>query len=139
MTGYFRFGRLPVESAYEPWLRSRNHKDGCLEDGVSVYEGILDDGLLVLDFRDIDGLSGTIIAQAGDPVYEISGGRLIGKGEVDPWGARLCPHGSDGEPLLRGTASTLQARHVNVRTIAAIFTKGGEPRLIWEKGAGDES
>ena len=129
---YYRFGSLPVGSVYEPWLKSFNYRDRCWEDGVSVFEGQIDGGVLILDFRKVDAMSGLCIAQAGDPVFEISGGRLIEEGDVDGWDIPLRTHGSDGEPLLRGTTKTLQARPLDVQIIAVIFTEGGEPRVVWE-------
>jgi hypothetical protein len=78
---YLRFGRPPQGG------RSRNHRDGLLEAGVSVYRGaIRADGQV--RFLMADGALGTYgsFAASSDPLYIVRG-RELGVG-------------SDGEPLL---------------------------------------
>jgi len=78
---YVRYGKLP------PGRRSRNHADDSLEDGVSVYRGLIlpDKQARCLPSTNAE-LCGTMMLRSR-PLYEITGD-LIGTG-------------SDGEPVLK--------------------------------------
>ena len=141
-TKYYRFGTLPQDAGRDYFgealgRRSTNHRDGSLEDGVSVYPGTFADGVLTLDLRGIDATSAIFIAD-GREVYEVTGDlatpedarfdfdALDDDGTRGAWVAR--EHlGADGEPLLRGDiAATLTAP----TAIHARLTDTGEPIRI---------
>lgn len=142
ITRYFRFGRLPEDSGRDYYgtalgLRSTNHRDGTLEDGVSVYPGNLDGDTLILDLRGIDALSG-ILLMAGRPVFEVTGepatpsdltfdyDAIDEDGSRGAWVTRSAL-GADGEPLLRGDIAAVA---IHPTTILARLTEAGDPIRI---------
>lgn len=75
---FLRFGRLPIGG------RSKNHRDGCFEPGVSVFAVWITQDAVYADCR---GVVPTMLWTAHDR-FEVSGTLIEGV------------TGSDGEPLL---------------------------------------
>lgn len=96
---WIRFGALPTVT--DPWgiaLASRNHADGFLEGGVSVYTGRIDeDGVVWLDLVGVDGASALFIIDPSD-VWIVTAERVIEW--TDPYCITYRDTGSDGEPLV---------------------------------------
>lgn len=78
---YIRFGRLPRGG------RSRNHRDGHAETGVSVYPAWRLGDRYVIDLRGLDAISAAFIIGSDTPVYRVTG-------------TVLAERGADGEPLV---------------------------------------
>lgn len=97
---FIRFGRPPRSG------RSRNWRDGSLEDGVSCYAGWkMSDGSVILDWRGIDVGSALCIARSPRPAYVLTG-PVVG-------------YGSDGEPVIAVTSAKRLGDDVVIRAVTA--------------------
>ena len=121
---YFRFGPLSTaQVGTSGEYVSRNHRDGGVEAGLSVYAGSLDGDVLTLDLRTADQLSALFIIDAAD-CWEVSGGLLLDADDTDEWGDPLGQRarGADGEPLLYGGPDPLEAYGVPAPVSYPIIT-----------------
>lgn len=98
MSTWVRFGALPDATDEAGYLVSRNHRDGGTEDGVSVYEGHMDEaGTLWLDLTNVDALSARYIIDPSD-CWLVTAPRCAEY--VDHYGRPFRDRGADGEPLV---------------------------------------
>jgi hypothetical protein len=83
---HIRFGS-PLAEGDDALILSYNHRDGRLEDGLSVYAAwAMPDGTYILDMRGVDMLSLLFGGFTSRPAWEVWG-EVIGTG-------------SDGEPII---------------------------------------